>query len=99
MYPLLQEGNPQRGALTPGREVKVPPIEDALSDPLLVREGESLWNLAIRLYGNPQAIPEPTSATQAYVRESRPHLSVFENKTARIRPSSTEAKSLNASNV
>ena len=35
-------------------ELKVPPIEDALSDPLLVREGESLWNLAIRLYGNPR---------------------------------------------
>lgn len=49
LYPLLVRENKLKKGLQPGQVLRVPNIENALSDPSLIREGDSLWLVRKRL--------------------------------------------------
>lgn len=54
LYPVLRKANSSVRTLHPGTELRVPNLNEMLSDPSLVKPGDSLWSMSIRLSGSPR---------------------------------------------
>lgn len=54
LYPVLRRANSSVRTLHPGAELRVPNLNEMLSDPSLVKPGDSLWSMSIRLSGSPK---------------------------------------------
>jgi nucleoid-associated protein YgaU len=53
LYPLLENSNGWKTMLNAGNQIPIPRLDQILSDPSTVRQGDTLWDAAIRLKGSP----------------------------------------------
>ncbi len=71
LYPLLMAADEDRRVLRPGDVISVPKLEDALKDPWVVRPGESLWTLLMRL--EPKSVGSASAVQRIRPRVADPN--------------------------